>query len=60
LATLRTGAKMEALAAQEILSRINSSAQIQGMPNLKTADTVYRKNPKLVDFYRLRFKGIKI
>ncbi|MGZ3779373.1 MAG: formyltransferase family protein, partial [Pseudobdellovibrionaceae bacterium] len=47
LATLRTGAKMEALAAQEILSRINSSAQIQGMPNLKTADTVYRKNPKL-------------
>ncbi len=54
------GSKREAIVLAEVLKDIDSKQALVGSPNLKTPDTKYWKNPKLMDFYRLRFKGIKV
>lgn len=54
------GSKLEARALTEVLEEINQKQAITGTPNLKTPDTKYWKNPRLMDFYRLRLKGIKV
>ncbi len=54
------GSKLEARVLAEVLDEINEKQAITGIPNLKTTDTKYWKNPKLMDFYRLRLKGIKV
>lgn len=59
-ATLKQGATMEAVAAAEVLSQIAALEKIQGQANTKTDSTVYRRNPSLKDFYRLRLRGTKI
>lgn len=60
LAALKKGASLEASAAAEVLTHIATAKEIQGQPNTKTNDTVYRRNPGLLDFYKLRFKGTKL
>ncbi len=54
------GSKLEARVLAEVLDEIDKNQAITGKPNLKTTDTKYWKNPKLMDFYRLRLKGIKV
>jgi folate-dependent phosphoribosylglycinamide formyltransferase PurN len=60
LASIHQGAKQEVQAVLEVLAAIADQNQIQGQENLKTARTLYRKNPTLGDFFKLKFKGIKI
>lgn len=54
------GSKHEARVLAEVLDDINQKNAITGIPNLKNPETKYWKNPKLMDFYRLRLKGIKV
>ncbi len=54
------GSKHEARVLAEVLDDIDKKNGITGVPNLKTPETKYWKNPKLMDFYRLRLKGIKV
>ncbi len=54
------GSKREAVVLSEVLDDLDRKRVIAGEPNLKTPDTKYWKNPKLMDFYRLRLKGIKV
>ncbi|MBV2169532.1 MAG: hypothetical protein KUL82_12575 [Bdellovibrio sp.] len=60
LKSLETGASLEARAAAEVLSQVATHGKIQGTENLKTDATVYRTNPRLRDFYRLRLRGVRI
>lgn len=54
------GSKLEANVLAAVLDDIALKKTITGIPNLKTPETKYWKNPKLLDFYRLRLKGIKV
>ncbi len=54
------GSKIEARVLAEVLQDIDQKQALTGIPNLKTPETKYWKNPKLMDFYRLRLKGIKV
>ncbi len=54
------GSKREAVVLSEVLDDINKTRVLSGQPNVKTPETKYFKNPKLMDFYRLRLKGIKV
>ncbi|WP_374000608.1 formyltransferase family protein [Bdellovibrio bacteriovorus] len=60
LASLDLGASLEAQAASNVLRDIDACGKITGQANLKTDATVYRSNPRLRDFYRLRSKGVSI
>lgn len=60
LESLKIGARLEATAASEVLEEIAQRQKIFGSENLKTEHTFYRRNPGLLDFYKLRLKGIKI
>lgn len=60
LASLDLGASLEAQAASNVLRDISTRGKILGQANLKTDTTVYRSNPRLRDFYRLRSKGVSI
>lgn len=59
-ASIFEGSKREAVVLAEVLDDIDKKRALKGEPNLKTPDTKYWKNPKLMDFYRLRLKGIKV
>ncbi|MFL5783755.1 MAG: formyltransferase family protein [Bacteriovoracaceae bacterium] len=54
------GSKREAQVLAEVLDDIDKKQVIEGQLNQKTSETKYWKNPKLMDFYRLRLKGIKV
>lgn len=54
------GSKLEAQVLSEVLNDIDQKQSLSGTPNQKTPDTKYFRNPKLMDFYRLRLKGIKV
>lgn len=60
LASLKKGAGLEALTLKDLLKQIALQGSLSSIENKKTDETVYRRNPRLRDFYRLRFKGIKI
>lgn len=60
LSSLKMGSLLEAQAAEAVLAEIASKGTVQGEENIKTDTTVYRTNPRLRDFYRLRLKGVKI
>lgn len=60
LGSLHAAAQAEVLAAAEVLAEIAHHQQLGGRENLKTEKTLYRKNPGLRDFFRLRAKGVKI
>ncbi|WP_413290566.1 formyltransferase family protein [Bdellovibrio sp. HCB337] len=54
------GSKLEVQATKEVIADIASSGTIAGFKNEKTEQTIYRKNPGIVDFFKLKFKGVKI
>lgn len=54
------GSCREAQVLAEVLEEIDQKQALSGMPNVKTPETKYFKNPRLMDFYRLRLKGIKV
>ncbi len=54
------GSKREALVLAEVLAEVDKTRVLAGIPNQKTPETKYWKNPQLMDFYRLRLKGIKV
>lgn len=58
--SIAQGARQEAMTAKEVLKEIEHSRKIQGTANAKSAQTVYRGNPGLLDFYKLRLRGTKI
>lgn len=60
LKSLAYGASLEAQAAKELLETIHLSGNVQGSANTKTEKTVYRSNPQLWDFYKLRLRGVRI
>lgn len=60
LESIYQGSKQEVLAAKEALEEIARAGAVTGHENLKTEKTVYRKNPTLRDFFKLKFKGTKI
>lgn len=60
LESLKIGSALEAQAAGEVLERLATADKLNGYENPKTAATVYRTNPRLRDFYRLRLRGIRI
>ncbi|MCX7977427.1 MAG: formyltransferase family protein [Bdellovibrionaceae bacterium] len=59
LATIAAGAKLELETCRQVLDRIAESGRIEGRSN-HSADIVYRRNPTLLDFYRLRQKGVRL
>lgn len=60
LGSLNFGATMEAQAASQVIASINAAGVVQGTANIKTEKTIYRSNPRLRDFYRLRIRGVRI
>ncbi|KYG66030.1 hypothetical protein AZI86_02890 [Bdellovibrio bacteriovorus] len=60
LASIQAAARLEAQAASQVLAKINHAGKIEGQSNLKTEKTVYRRNPGIKDFYKLRLRGVKI
>lgn len=60
LRSIYEGSKHELAAAKEALSEIAQSGAVSGTENVKTENTLYRKNPTLLDFFKLQFKGTKI
>lgn len=60
LQSLDVGALLEASAVSLVLAEIADRGTLQGRQNQKTKETVYRRNPRLRDFYRLRSKGVRL
>lgn len=60
LKAIKEAARLEAQAAAQVLANIAQTGKIEGQENLKTATTVYRSNPGLKEFYKLRWRGVKI
>lgn len=60
LASIKTAARLEAQVASQVLAKISAAGKIEGHGNAKTENTVYRKNPGIKDFYKLRLRGVKI
>lgn len=60
LHSLKAGAVQEAKIVEAVLEKIANTGRLAGKENIKTDKTTYRTNPKIRDFYKLRFRGIKI
>jgi len=60
LTSIYEGSKLEVQATKEVLTEIANSGQVTGFSNEATPTTVYRKNPSLMDFFKLKIKGTKI
>ena len=60
LESIYHGSKQEVLAAKEVLADIAQAGAVTGMENNKTEKTIYRSNPTILDFFKLKFKGTKI
>lgn len=60
LETIFAGSKSEVQASQEVLQAIAETGKVAGRSNLKTSQTLYRSNPRLADFFKLRRKGVQI
>lgn len=59
LASIQLGAREEARTCLELFEQISRAGRVEGRPNV-SEKARYRKNPGLLDFYRLRAKGVKI
>lgn len=59
LESLEKGARLEAQTCLSLLEEIARSGKIDGTPN-RSEKAVYRRNPGLADFYRMKRKGIRI
>jgi folate-dependent phosphoribosylglycinamide formyltransferase PurN len=60
LESILEGSRHEVWAAHEALGEIAKNGRVQGLENKKTETTIYRRNPTITDFFKLRFKGVKI
>jgi len=60
LDSIYQGSKQEWTAPREVLAAIAEQGAISGQENNKTEKTIYRKNPTLLDFFKLKLKGIKL
>lgn len=60
LESLKIGAEIEAQAASATLQEIAATDSLQVRDNPHGQETVYRSNPHLSDFYKLRRKGVRI
>lgn len=60
LDSILQGSKVEAKVCADLLNQIKDEGKVSGEANIKTEKTLYRKNPGLFDFYKLRFSGVKI
>lgn len=60
LESIYQGSKQEVIAATEALADIAKHDAVFGQENSKTDKTLYRKNPTLLDFFKLKFRGTKI
>jgi len=60
LESILEGSRLEVLACEEVLASIAKTGILRGVENLKTQNTVYRTNPRLSDFFKLRRKGVQI
>ncbi len=54
------GSKQEVIAAKEALAEIAKAGAVSGIANSETEKTIYRSNPTILDFFKLKFKGTKI
>lgn len=60
LHSIAESARQEAQAVLEIMDQIEKDQAVIGKKNESTANTVYRKNPGLSDFYQVRKSGVRI
>jgi methionyl-tRNA formyltransferase len=60
MTSILLASQMEVRAAEESLDAIAAAQAIVGTENLKTENTLYRRNPGIFDFYKLRKKGTRI
>lgn len=60
LRSIEQGANDEVAVAIDVLHKIALDQKIVGIENLKTENTLYRKNPSFLDLYKLKFRGTKI
>lgn len=60
LDSIKVGAQMEASVCREWIKTLGTHTTLHGFANEKTDGTQYRRNPGLLDFYKARWKGIKI
>lgn len=60
LESIYQGSKQEVTAAKEALADIARHGAVTGQENNKTDKTIYRRNPTLLDFFKLKFRGTKI
>lgn len=58
--TILLGSSAEVIASEEVLQKIADAGKVEGLANVKTSNTVYRTNPRVSDFTKLRRKGIEI
>ncbi len=54
------GSLFEAKTVSNTLQIVEQQKQVVGFENVRSEKTCYRRNPKLRDFYKLRFRGTKI
>lgn len=59
LNSIEVAAEMEARVCSELIGEIERTGKLAGTPN-SSDKCVYRSNPGLFDFYRLRRKGVRI
>lgn len=52
--------RQEVLVAQQVLDEIAAKGQVTGVENKLTPQTIYRRNPRIQDFFKLRNKGVRI
>lgn len=60
LRSILAGSKLEAKVCKEVLEEIAQADGIAGRENKRTEHTVYRKNPRFKDFFKMKAIGIKI
>lgn len=60
LESIRRSADLEAQTALSLLDELSRDPQLRGSPNRTDKGVVYRRNPGLFDFYRLRRKGVRV
>ena len=58
--TILQGSELEVLASEDVLTAIAKTGTVSGTQNIKTPKTVYRTNPRISDFSKLRRKGVRI
>lgn len=59
LRSIAAGALLEARTCAELIDEVSRTGTLSGVPN-RSENSIYRRNPGLSDFFRLRMKGVKV